>query len=148
MASQTINNTVQSISDFVGIVNNLLRIAHSQLNSDGKPPYIFFQSENRLFYLIVPEFYLIGPDDLQIYMNEQLYYYLSGFHSKNAQISSQLYKKIIVYDIADDGFQYQPPVITSNYGGRWTSPGYARKVAAEYRTDYKFNWLLSVVVTS
>jgi hypothetical protein len=39
-------------------------------------------------------------------------------------------------------------VITNNYGGRWTSPEYARKVAAAYRTDYKFNWSLSVLVTS
>jgi hypothetical protein len=38
-------------------------------------------------------------------------------------------------------------VKTNNYGGRWTSQGYARKVAAEYRTDYKFKWLLSVFVT-
>jgi hypothetical protein len=80
-------------------------------------------------------------------MNETLYYYVSGFPSKDVTISGQLFKQIIVYDIADDGFQYQPPVKTSNYGGRWTSPGYARKVAAEYRTDYKFNWLLSVSVT-
>jgi hypothetical protein len=98
--------------------------------------------------MVVPEFYLIGPDDLQIYMNETLYYYLSGFPSKDEVIGGQLFKRIVVYDIADDGFQYQPPVITTNYGGRWTSPGYAGKVAAEYRTDYKFNWLLSVLVTS
>jgi hypothetical protein len=54
----------------------------------------------------------------------------------------------MVYDIADDGFQYQPPVSSSNYGGWWSNPGFARKVAAEYRTDYKFNWLSSVLVTS
>jgi hypothetical protein len=71
--------------------------------------------------LVVPEFYLIGPDNLQIYFNEQLYYYVSGFPSKDVTISGQLFKQIIVYDIADDGFQYQPPVKTSNYGGRWSS---------------------------
>jgi hypothetical protein len=98
--------------------------------------------------LVVPEFYLIGPDDLQIYLNETLYYYLSGFPSKDEIIGGQLFKRIMVYNIADDGFQYQPPVITNNYGGDWASLGYARKVAAEYRTDYKFNWLLSVSVTS
>jgi hypothetical protein len=125
-----------------------LLTAHQQLYNNGQPPYIYFQSENRLFYLIVPEFYLIGPDDLQIYFNEQLYYYVSGFPSKDVIIGGQLFKQVIVYDIADDGFQYQPPVKTSNYGGRWTSIGYARKVAAEYRTDDKFNWLLSVLVTS
>jgi hypothetical protein len=63
-ASQTINTDVQSISDFVSIVNNLLLSAHQQIYNNGQPPYIYFQSENRLFYLIVPEFYLIGPDDL------------------------------------------------------------------------------------
>jgi hypothetical protein len=81
-------------------------------------------------------------------MNETLYYYLSGFPSKDEVISGQLFKRIIVYDIVDDGFKYQPPVITTNYGGQWVSLGYACKVAAEYRTDYKFNWLLSVLVTS
>jgi hypothetical protein len=147
-ANQTISDTVQSISDFVSIVNNLLLTAHQQLYDSSQPPYIYFQSENRLFYLIVPEFYLIGPDDLQIYFNESLYYYVSGFPSKDVIIGGQLFKQTIVYDIADDGFQYQPPVKTSNYGGRWTSPGYARKVASEYTTDYKFNWLISVLVTS
>jgi hypothetical protein len=126
----------------------MLKTAHNQLYNNGQPPYIYFQSENRLFYLVVPEFYLSGPDDLQIYFNETLYYYVSGFPSKDVFINGQLYKQIIVYDIADDGFKYQPPVITSNYGGRWSNPGYARKVAAEYRTDYKFNWLLTVLVTS
>jgi hypothetical protein len=52
----------------------------------------------------VPEFYLIGPDDLQIYLNETLYYYLSGFPSKDEIIGGQLFKRIIVYDIVDDGF--------------------------------------------
>jgi hypothetical protein len=121
-----------------------LKTAHDQLYNDGQPLYIFFQSENRLFYLIVPEFYLSGPDDLEIYFNEQLYYHLSGFPSKDVNMGGQLFKQIIVYDIADDGFQYQPPVITNQYGGKWASSGYARKVAAEYRTDYKFNWSLSV----
>jgi hypothetical protein len=147
-ASETITTNVQSISDFVSIANNLLKTAHGQLYNNGQPLYIYFQSENQLFYMIVPEFYLIGPDDLQIYFNETLYYYVSGFPAKDVNIGGQLYKQLIVYDIADDGFQYQPPVSTSNYGGRWNTPGYARKVAAEYRTDYKFNWLLSVLVTS
>jgi hypothetical protein len=65
--------------------------------------------------MVVPEFYLIGPDDLQIYLNETLYYYLSGFPSKDEIINGQLFKQIVVYDIADDGSQYQPPVITNNY---------------------------------
>jgi hypothetical protein len=125
-----------------------LLTAHELIYQDGHPPYIYFQSENRLFYLVVPEFYLIGPDNIQIYVNNQLYYYVSGFPSKDVTIGGQLFKQIIFYDIADDGFQYQPPVKTNNYGGRWTTGGYARKVAAEYRTDYKFNWLLSVMVTS
>jgi hypothetical protein len=125
-ANQNITIEVQSISDFVSIVNNLLKSAHQQISNDGRPPYIYFQSENRLFYLILPEFYLIGPDDLQIYFNETLYNYVSGFPLKDVMIGGQLYKQIIVYDIADDGFQYQPPVKTSNYGGRWTSPGFAR----------------------
>jgi hypothetical protein len=78
-ASQTITTDVQSISDFVSIVNNLLLSAHQQLYNNGQPPYIYFQSENRLFYLIAPEFYLIGTDNIQIYVNETLYYYVSGF---------------------------------------------------------------------
>jgi hypothetical protein len=64
--------------------------------------HIFFQSENRLFYLSVPELYLSGLDDLQIYMNDQLYYYLSGFSSTNANVNGQLFKNIIAYDISDD----------------------------------------------
>jgi hypothetical protein len=144
-ASQTISSTVQSISDFVSFVNNLLLTAHEQLYDSGQPLYIYFKSENRLFYLIVPEFYLISTNNLQIYFNEALYYYVSGFPSKDVTIGGQLFKQIIVYDIADDGFQYQPPAKTANYGERWTSPGYARKVAAEYITDYKFNWLIKCI---
>jgi hypothetical protein len=147
-ASETITSQVRSISDFVSIVNNLLSTAHNQLYNNGLQPYIYFQSENRLFYMIVPELYLSGPDDLQIYFNETLYYYVSGFPAMDVILNNEVYKQIMVYDIADDGFKYQPPVISANYGGRWTSPGYARKVAAEYRTDYKFNWLMSVIVTS
>jgi hypothetical protein len=98
--------------------------------------------------MIVPELYLSGPDDIHIYFNETLYYYVSGFPAMDVILNNEVYKQIMVYDIADDGFKYEPPVITSNYGGRWTTAGYARKVAAEYRTDYKFNWLLSVMVTS
>jgi hypothetical protein len=115
-ANQNITTEVQSISDFVSIVNNMLKTAHQQQYNNGQPPYIYFQSENRLSYLVVPELYLSGPDDLQIYFNETLYYYVSGFPAKDVYISGQLYKQIIVYDIADDGFKYEPPVIMVDIG--------------------------------
>jgi hypothetical protein len=53
-----------------------------------------------------------------------------------------VYKKIRVSDIPDDGFNYTPPLT------RWTSVGVARKVPSEYPTDFRFNDLQAVVVTS
>jgi hypothetical protein len=80
--SRTLIGSVHFIGEFVGIVNEMLKSCHQQLG-DGKPPYIFFQPENRLFYLVVPELYIQFSEDLLIFMNETLYTYFSGFPSSN-----------------------------------------------------------------
>lgn len=142
MQTRTLTSSVQSISEFVGIVNDMLKSCHTNIYPDGKPPYIFFQPENRLFYLVIPELYIISPDDIQVLMNETLYTYFSGFPASDEIISGKLYKQIRVYDIPDDGLNYQPPPL------RWTGTGYARKIPAEYPSDFRFNDLQAVIVTS
>jgi hypothetical protein len=50
--------------------------------------------------------------------------------------------------MCDDSYGYQPPVTNTNFRGRWPASGYAWKIAAEYPTDYRFNQLQAVIVTS
>jgi hypothetical protein len=61
-------------------VINFLESLHNALIGDNSPPYIYFQPENRLFYLVVPEIYFNNPSNpIQIIFNEDLYNLFSGF---------------------------------------------------------------------
>jgi hypothetical protein len=49
------------ICSFLNVVNFFLEGLHIALTGDNRPPYIFFQPENRLFYLRVLVWYVPLP---------------------------------------------------------------------------------------
>jgi hypothetical protein len=136
------------INGLLFVINFFLESLHNALTGDNRPPYIYFQPENRLFYLVVPEIYFNNPSNpIQIIFNEDLYNLFSGFPVLPTQISGQTWYSISYFS-ADDGYGYQPPVTNVNFRGRWPASGYARRIVAECPTDYRFNQLQAVIVTS
>jgi hypothetical protein len=68
------------IKGLLFVINFFLESLHNSLTGDNRPPYIYFQPENRLFYLVVPEIYFNNPSNpIQIIFNEDLYNLFSGF---------------------------------------------------------------------
>jgi hypothetical protein len=144
LQSVTLNQMVNSINDFLQIVNNMLAIAHNTKFGNFNYPYIFFQPENRLFYFVIPtsDGYFSTGNTTEILFNQTLYMYFSGFPATLLPnfLNNQDWYLIKNYAIADDGFNYTAV--------RWLTPGPARKLAAEYPTDYRFNQFQSLMITS
>jgi len=131
-------SSIESINDFVEMVNSMLSLAHTAFLPGPDKPYIYYQPENKLFYLVYPSIYITMQVD--ILMNQTLYTYLSGFAADrlvNFQYNEDWYliKKLLM---PDDGYNYSSP--------KYSLPGY--RLVEEYPTDFRFNSLQSVIVTS
>jgi hypothetical protein len=138
--TQTVIGTssIESISDFVEMVNTMLSNAHTAFLPGPDKPYIYYQPENKLFYLVYPSSY-IGMQ-VDILMNQTLYTYLSGFAADRLVNFANnedwyLIKKLIM---PDNGYNYSSP--------KYNLPGF--RLVEEYPTDFRFNSLQSVIVTS
>jgi hypothetical protein len=143
------NQTMNSITDFCRMFTKLLSDCIAACYSDpnnlppAARPYLFFQPETRLFYLFVPNVFLPANGNfIDIIINQSLHKYISGF----------LFDKLDnYYGPSIDGYRLKPfPTADDNFN--YTSPrgieGTGYKFSAEYPTDYRFNQLQSVIVTS
>lgn len=156
----TVNQEMFSVSDFLIIVNQLLYDAHDNVyhivnnTSNHAPtwPYIYFQPENRLYYLVLPyPEYIANAITYSIYFNEQLYTYFSGFPAirvPNFNGTGQDWYNIRSRAVSDQDWAYVVPQ-NPPYRPRWTNPNiWALRVTSEYPTDYRLNQLQSILVTS
>jgi hypothetical protein len=132
------STSIESISDFVEMVNTMLSNAHTAFLPGPDKPYIYYQPENKLFYLVYPSMYITMQVD--ILMNQTLYTYLSGFAADRLVNFANnedwyLIKKLLM---PDNGYNYTSP--------KYSLPGF--RLVEEYPTDFRFNSLQSVIITS
>jgi hypothetical protein len=117
-------------------------VSHIVGASTVRPPYVYYQPEQKLMYFVVPAEY---NGSANIFVNRAVYTYISGFPF--LKIHDDTY--MLRYYAPDNSFLYSPPVQTTvNKFPKWKSSGEAIKVPQEYPTDYRFNHLQSVIVTS
>jgi hypothetical protein len=127
-----------------------VKSCHDALVDDGVPnlsksksPYFFYQPQDKLMYFVVPVEY--GLNSCQIRVNRAVYRFISGFPC--FKINEDDY--LIRYFGPDDALVYSPPVqTTNNKFPKWSVSGEAIKTPQEYPTNYRFNKLQSVIVTS
>jgi hypothetical protein len=112
---KTFSDPLYSINDLVNIVNIMLvAAAHNAIypstnTNYNKVPYIYFQPEVRLFYLIVSEVYYSANGTILI--SHFLYQYFGGFAASNVTISSQPWHELNLDAFANQSFTYQPPLL-------------------------------------
>jgi hypothetical protein len=117
-------------------------VSHIVGANTGRPPYVCYQPEQKLMYFVVPAEY---NGSVSIFVNRPVYTYISGFPF--LKINDDTY--MLRYYAPDNSILYSPPVQrTINKFPKWQSIGERIKVPQEYPTDYRFNHLQSVIVTS
>jgi hypothetical protein len=107
-----------------------------------RPPYVHYQPEQKLMHFVVPAEY---DGSANIFVNRTVYKFISGFPF----LKIDDYNYMLQYYVPDDSVLYSPPVQTTvNKFPKWQSSGEAIRVPQEYPSDYRFNHLQSVIVTS
>jgi hypothetical protein len=152
--SETRSSTEGTLSSYIGdflefLLNPLINACHSAMVSSilgastGRPLYVYYQPEQKLMYFVVPAEY--GTSSVSIFVNRAVYKFISGFPF--LKIDDDTY--MLRYYAPESSILYAPPVQTSNNKfPKWQSNGEAIKVPQEYPSDYRFNQLQSVIVTS
>jgi hypothetical protein len=75
--SVILNHTVNTIFDFIQVVNSMLFIAHNSVTGDStQPPYLYFQPENKLFYFVILQKLTLMRPYIPILADSQLLEYL------------------------------------------------------------------------
>jgi hypothetical protein len=111
-------------------------------SSTDRPPYVFYQPQEKLLYFVVPAEY---NNVASIFVNRAVYQFISGFPFQKVDDDTYMLR----YYAPDNSILYSPPVqTTANKFPKWKSGGEAIKVPQEYSTNYRFNQLQSVIVTS
>jgi hypothetical protein len=106
-------------------------------------PYVYYQPQERLLHFVVPMEYI--TNNVNIFVNREIYKFINGFPFIKA--SDNLY--MLRYFAPDNGLSYNPPVkATSNPLPKWSASGETINILEEYPTDYRFNQLQSIIVTS
>jgi hypothetical protein len=129
---------IQTIHEFVNMTNTMLSNAHNNILPGTDRPYIYYQPENKLFYLVYPAIY--QSMNVEILFNQTLYTYLSGFPAERLPnyANNRDWYRLKLKAVPDDGYNYISP--------RYSLPGF--RLVEEYPTDFRFNSLQSVIVTS
>jgi hypothetical protein len=145
-----IGGTLSSyIGDFLEFdLNPLIKFCHEDMvshitsSSTDRPPYVFYQPQEKLLYFVVPAEY---NNVASIFVNRAVYQFISGFPFQKVDDDTYMLR----YYAPDNSILYSPPIqTTGNKFPKWKSGGEAIKVLQEYPTDYRFNQLQSVIVTS
>jgi hypothetical protein len=148
------SSTGTTISSYIGdfleiIINPLLSSCHGDMvssingSSSDRPPYVYYQPQDKLMYFVVPSVY---QGVANIFVNRAIYKFISGFPFQKIDENTYMLR----YYAPDDLIMYSPPVRIpgSNSFPKWGSSGQAINVPQEYPSDYRFNQLQSVIVTS
>jgi hypothetical protein len=137
------------IGDFLEyLLNPLINSCHQAMvgyiaGSDiRRPPYVYYQPHEKLLHFVVPAEY---DHTAYIHVNRAVYKFISGFPFQ--KIDEEDY--MLRYYAPDNSILYSPPVQTAvNKFPIWQVGGEAINIPQEYPTDYRFNHLQSVIVTS
>jgi hypothetical protein len=107
-----------------------------------RPPYVYYQPQEKLMHFVVPAEY---DGSVNIFVNRAVYKFISGFPFQKIDED----KYMLRYYAPDNSVLYSPPVQTlANKFPKWQIAGEAIRILQEYPTDYRFNQLQSVIVTS
>jgi hypothetical protein len=139
-----------SINDFLELIlNPMLNSAPNAMlanipgASADRPPYVYYQPLDKLMHFVVPAVY---QSVANIAVNRAIYKFISGFPVQKIDDNRYMLK----YYAPDDLVLYSPPVKVpgQNTFPKWGSAGQAINIPQEYPTDYRFNQLQSIIVTS
>jgi hypothetical protein len=151
--SETRSVTGGSLSSYIGdflefLLNPLINACHSAIFNDihgadaERPPYVYYQPQERLMHFVVPAEY---DGFASIFVNRAAYKFISGFPFQKIDED----KYMLRYYAPDNSILYTPPVQTAvNRYPKWQVAGEAINISQEFPTDYRFNQLQSVIVTS
>jgi hypothetical protein len=137
------------IGDFLEfLLNPLISACHSAMvpyinGADARrPPYVYYQPQEKLMYFVVPAEY---QQSVNIFVNRGIYKFISGFPFQKIDDDNYMLR----YYAPDNSILYSPPVQTTvNKYPKWQIAGEAINIPQEYPSDYRFNQLQSVIVTS
>jgi hypothetical protein len=137
------------IGDFLEfLLNPLINACHNAMVGDingsdtRRPPYVYYQPQEKLLHFVVPAEY---DNSANIFVNRAVYKFISGFPFQKIDED----KYMLRYYAPDNSILYSPPVQTTvNRFPKWQVAGEAINIPQEYPTDYRFNQLQSVIVTS
>jgi hypothetical protein len=151
--SETRSSTGGTLSSYIGdflefLLNPLISACHSAMvtyinGADARrPPYVYYQPQEKLMHFVVPAEY---DGSASIFVNRAVYKFISGFPFQKIDEDNSMLR----YYAPDNSMLYSPPVQTTvNRFPKWQVAGEAIRVPQEYPSDYRFNQLQSVIVTS
>jgi hypothetical protein len=96
--------SIATIADFNDMVNTMLSAAHTFILPGADKPYIYYQPENKLFYLVYPGVYQAA--NVEILFNQTLYTYLSGFPADRLPnyVNNEDWYRLKLKALPDDGY--------------------------------------------
>jgi hypothetical protein len=151
--SESRSVTGGTLSSYIGdflefLLNPLINACHSAMVSyingadTRRPPYVYYQPQEKLMHFVVPAEY---DNSANIFVNRAVYKFISGFPFQKIDDDNYMLR----YYAPDNSILYSPPVqTTGNRFPKWQVAGEAINIPQEYPTDYRFNQLQSVIVTS
>jgi hypothetical protein len=117
-------------------------VTHIEGADSRRPPYVYYQPQEKLMHFVVPAEY---RQSVNIFVICGIYKFISGFPFQKIDKDNYMLR----YYAPDNSILYSPPVQTAvNKYPKWQVAGEAINIPQEYPTDYRFNQLQSVIVTS
>jgi hypothetical protein len=151
--SETRSSTGRTLSSYIGdfldfLLNPLISACHTAMvtfinGADARrPPYVYYQPQEKLMHFVVPAEY---GGSVNIFVNRAVYKLIGGFPFQKINEDNYMLR----YYAPDNSVLYSLPVqTTDNRFPKWQIGGEAINIPQEYPTDYRFNQLQSVIVTS
>jgi hypothetical protein len=151
--SETRTSTGGSLSSYIGdflefLLNLMISACHTAMapyinGADARrPPYVYYQPQEKLMHFVVPAEY---RQSVNIFVNRGIYKFISGFPFQKVDDNNYMLR----YYAPDNSILYSPPVQSAvNKYPKWQVAGEAINIPQEFPTDYRFNQLQSVIVTS
>jgi hypothetical protein len=143
--SQTIANTIYSISEFTTVINNIVKNAYNLTGlPSNTPPYIVYHEDR--FCLVVPT-QIISSNVIMI-VSSDLYYYIGGFPAKPSSIlpgQYDIYLNEAVYYLSPIYDINGAPVVSSSSG---LTKYNSYMLRSEFHTGSRFNDIQNIIVTT
>jgi hypothetical protein len=142
----TLSSYIGDFLDF--LLNPLINACHNAIANDiegadsRRLPYVYYQPQEKLMHFVVPAEY---RHSVNILVNRGIYKFISGFPFQKIDED----KYMLRYYVPDNSILYSPSVQSAaNKFPKWQVAGEAINIPQEYPTNYRFNQLQSVIVTS